>query len=813
MVAAVSRGAIGSSRRRAAPPPDYVTADYNDNIVGVSNFQHRYLPAIDWQYQAKPGQFENDQHYSMVANAYIEFPFTGVQIEWWSEVHPWHGITAISIDGGPEVEISQYAAQEAQRRLLWMSPMLVQGPHIIRLRVTGRKEAGNTSPYNYLVHDKFVVRGEDVPLPPSVYNYIVSPTGLDTNLGTFDSPMSLSRSCQLAGPGQTVAMLGGIYRETPVPANSGVSGNPVSFIAYPGHTPIVSGLNVIGDTGWTIHDAGLNIYKKNITLPVNGHQSTLTSNLSILANQLFKDGEMQFEASTRILNNVNDLFEKTRWKALSMTDFQPTFIIDPTWNGKNLAGATINIQGWFATDSRTISSQSGSQINFPSYSDNSSTGKQYRRWYYISNHLSLLTQAKGFHYSSGTLYYKPVTGQMPTGMEYKARNWGFDLRSKSYITIRGISFIGCEPVTGNDSTNYCTVDNIRATFTNHCVAQNVYRWQGVGMTRQMGLKLTGTGNQLINSEIAYGSTQGVWIGANGRVENNWIHHFGYDGGWGAGVDLWGEDQVNNIVVTKNTISHTSRSSISFGYAFTEFTNLRTLNLEVSYNDMSKFCLFSDDGGATYTWGFRDHTGSTVHHNWFRNAGFVLNPLNLPQAGRLDGIATGFYTDQGAGPFTVHHNLFFGNCEDFLGDAADIYTQPTFAGGGGGYRNNGGSKFYNNTLYSNSPWTGKSNPYNSPPEPFRNNIIRKTWTYFPSGSIELGGENSNIYNNSPAPLFNGGSLATPQDYFGLQAGSPAVNRGITIAGITDGSIGAPDAGCYERGVAPWVPGYIAVPYNP
>jgi hypothetical protein len=527
---------------------------------------------------------------------------------------------------------------------------------------------------------------------------------------------------------------------------------------------------------------------------------------------------MQFEASTRNLTTINDLFDKYKWKALSAANFPSTSATDAIFSGKSLAGATAVIQGWFAVDSRTVSSQSSNTITFPGYSDNTSGGQQYRRWIYVSNDLDLLDQAMEWHYDGTYLYLWQTGGGTPTGtIEFKARNWGFDLRGRSYITIEDISFKGCEPVTGNDQTNFITVDNIRSTYANHSVAHQTYRWQGVGMTRQMGLKLTGTNNILRDSEISYSSSQGVWIGANGRVENCYIHHIGYDGGWGAGIDLWGEDQVNNITITRNTISHTSRSSVSLGYAFTEFTNLRTLNLTISYNDFSEWCLFSDDGGALYTWGFRDHTGSTVHHNWFHDAGFVLNPLNLPVPGRLDGIAVAFYTDQGGGPFTVHHNVFWNNVEipvsgspsytnGWDSDAADVYTQPTFQGGAGGYRNNGGSKFYNNTFWSNAPWTGKSNPNNTPPEPFRNNIMRRTWNFFPASSPDLGGEGSNIYNNAVNPLFNGGSLATPEIYFGLQSGSPAVNTGISISGITTDAVGTPDKGAYERTVTPWVPGH-------
>ena len=44
---------------------------------------------------------------------------------------------------------------------------------------------------------------------------------------------------------------------------------------------------------------------------------------------------------------------------------------------------------------------------------------------------------------------------------------------------------------------------------------------------------------------------------------------------------------------------------------------------------------------------------------------------------------------------------------------------------------------------------------------------------------------------------------------LTSGSPGINAGVIIPGITDGAVGAPDIGAYEFGGTAWVPGYTAV----
>jgi len=47
-------------------------------------------------------------------------------------------------------------------------------------------------------------------------------------------------------------------------------------------------------------------------------------------------------------------------------------------------------------------------------------------------------------------------------------------------------------------------------------------------------------------------------------------------------------------------------------------------------------------------------------------------------------------------------------------------------------------------------------------------------------------------------------------FQLQPGSPAIDAGRVIPGITDGYVGpAPDVGAYEFGATPWTPGHSAV----
>jgi len=634
-------------------------------------------------------------------------------------------------------------------------------------------------------------------------DYYVGGSGAsDNNPGTATQPFAtIQKAASVAKAGDVVNIRGGVYRETIVPSSGS------TFKSDNGANVIISGLNELGNDGWSVHNGG--IYKKSITLPVNGYASNITSTTSLLANQLFRNGDMMIEARWPKVANAEELFDQLKGrKFLPASAFGATSLNDASIPvpAPGLTGATMICNGWFVTESRTITSHSGSTLSYNAIWSDPNAGPRVRRNYYVTGKLALLTQQKEWHYENGTLYFWQEGGGSPTGVEYKARNWGFDLRGKSNVNIVGLTFKGCDPVNGDDNTNNNVVDNIRATFTNHNVRHDVLRWQGVGMTRQMGLKLTGKGNVLKNSEISWSASGAVWIGADGRVENNLIHHIGYDASFCYGVDLWGEDHVNNVVLTRNTVHTTSRGCFGMGYMFTEFDHRRSLNKEISYNDCYNWGLLNQDGGAIYAWGYQDHTGSRIHHNWFHDAGFKANPLGIT----LDGIQVAVYFDQGSGPFTVDHNVFWGNCENLKQDASDVYDQQSFNGGAGGARNNGGSKFYNNTFWSNAPMT-YTTYCNTPADMMRNNISRKTLNF------NWGKGTSNVANallTGTNPQFQGGDLGSLKGlYFRLSTGSPARNAGVAVPGITDGAVGAPDIGAYEFGGEEWVPGYRAVSVTP
>src|SRR6187455_2461141 len=98
---------------------------------------------------------------------------------------------------------------------------------------------------------------------------------------------------------------------------------------------------------------------------------------------------------------------------------------------------------------------------------------------------------------------------------------------------------------------------------------------------------------------------GVWLGSNGRAENNLIHDIGYDGMWGSALKPVAS--TSGQVMTGNTIYRTGRGSIELSS-----TGTGTQNMDISYNDMYQFDLLSVDGGAIYAGSDTTLTGTRVH---------------------------------------------------------------------------------------------------------------------------------------------------------------------------------------------------------
>ena len=90
--------------------------------------------------------------------------------------------------------------------------------------------------------------------------------------------------------------------------------------------------------------------------------------------------------------------------------------------------------------------------------------------------LGLLTPEGEFYYniSQRKLYLWAPGGGVPQNVEYKARNWGFDLTGKSYIHLKRLNFFACDIPTNGESlwpSNAKTWDAVQPTPAHYTLTE------------------------------------------------------------------------------------------------------------------------------------------------------------------------------------------------------------------------------------------------------------------------------------------------------------------------------------------------------
>lgn len=785
------------------PEPEPIPPDAYETIINDTDPATKFAGG-PWYPVSKPTM---GGKYTDVKDSYVEIRIDGIGFAIVSERYPSHGISEIYIDGVKVAYVDHYSPAPEEVATVYTSNKLTEEVHIVRMVVTGDKRP--VSQGANVVYDKIKVYHSEAPEPPPVgqFDFYVSPGGNDNNDGSVNKPFKTgTKAGQVARDGDEIAFRTGTYRETIVPAANGVT-----FIAYPGETVYISGLNEVDNAGWTIHSG--NIYKKTITLPVNGYTLNITSNTTIAANQVFKDGNMVIAARWPKANNVEAQFDRATLRRRNQTQ---------GWNGGSITdngipqiaggwtGGKIFVCGWFAAQTGSITGQSGSTINIGGLP---STGTDFCQYYYLTGKLGALTQANEFHYENGTLYVWQPGGGAPTNIEYKARNWGFNLAGRSRIKIKDIKFIGCE-INGDGATADVIIDNARFKYLNHtflnefppaegrdALAQTLY-----GNPRQTGLKLLGRNNIVRNSEFKYAASNGITLGAYGTVDNNKFEYINYEGNYGAPVLL--QVGSTNVKVLRNTLANLGRSSIDFGWLEKDTHT----NNEYGYNDTYNFGMLSSDGGSVYAARYQNLGGTRVHHNWIHNSKAEHTP-----SGGAQGINAGIYYDQGTGSGTVNdHNILWDNRQNDL----HITTESNVV-------SRGPCTFINNItmtkVYPDNQWVhgywSYLNIANAYIDKMRNNVfharvIAKDWAEITQNGQAGFDAQGNIFRVTTVQIFAGGNefnpvnIPDPGAYFQLTSNSPARNIGVNMPGYNDSDIDGKDAGAYYYGQPAWKAGYTA-----
>jgi hypothetical protein len=187
-------------------------------------------------------------------------------------------------------------------------------------------------------------------------------------------------------------------------------------------------------------------------------------------------------------------------------------------------------------------------------------------------------------------------------------------------------------------------------------------------------------------------------------------------------------------------------------------------------------ILSSDGGTVYTFGTPDRGAGEFAYNEFKNC------FGEPSAY--------LYTDGCAGSNDImHHNVWLHN---------DIPKGKFIVGLPGCHK-----KFYNNTFIAHTDG-----------RPDTLNYVFTIWDNIPNTTEGYPwGTEGDWKNNLDASYSKQKTLPdwmftdTLKENYTLRAGSPAIDKGVPVAGITDGFQGsAPDLGAYESGVPAWKAGH-------
>jgi hypothetical protein len=599
----------------------------------------------------------------------------------------------------------------------------------------------------------------------------------------------------VAAAGDVCTVRAGTYRETVTPAQSGTASAPITYRSYGTERVVISGADSI--SGWTQYSGA--IYRAPADLAA-GYDT------SLFANQVFVGEEQVLEArwpntgsAANLLNpglstvsawtNGADVpVTGGNWKSISGSDTSLSGFANNYWQGATL----VNLHGWFSRTG-TVTSNSGSTITWtgPAGLPDANGNK-----YYIVGKLAALDVPGEWFYnpSEQMLYMIPPSGTVPTNVSAKKRDLAFDLSNRSHIRVEGLGIFS-STVKTNPASSDIVLDRLDVKYVSHNVTQPIptaktvaTQWDACctvhdARTHDSGIILYGERNTLSNSTINWSSANGVTLsGRNNTVTNNLIQNVNYNGSHSAGVMIIGGSdgygdrllvsgapQGGGHMVTFNTMRDLGRSGINI----TSHRNgYRLTNTVMAYNHIYDYNRLTYDSAGIYVAGpgnsnTIDLTNTTASYNWIHDSRDVPNTAG-------DWGHGGVYIDEYVRNGTVHHNVIW--------NVLRSYNSVAYSGNTG---------VFNNTFVS--PATSEKFPL---PDTYKNNIFRG------NTSLPGPGTGSNNLFSTTNPLFVNSAA---QDYT-LQAGSPAVNAGTPVPGITDGFAGsAPDIGAYESGQTRWIPG--------
>lgn len=627
-------------------------------------------------------------------------------------------------------------------------------------------------------------------------NYYVDVKSAKGGDGSAKTPFAtIQAAAEVAQAGDTVFIKPGTYCETVKPKNSGKEGSPIVFRNCPGEEKplICAGDRVTGP--WK--DEGGGIYSAACPWDMGAlrNHDGGTNRVTYPGNLVVVDGDMMIEAREPNITGKEQLVEIVRLGRMFDCDVKRGEVVinkAPAWGPDFWKGGVVAGIVMWGSQNGPISASSPASNG--AYRVQVNTNKASIWWaqdgYGLGGNRCFLTGVRGALDNEKEYYLDEAAGRLylmasgkadPSRMTVyaKKRIVALDMSGRSHVVFDSVStMMGC--VYLNQATN-CAIRNGRHLYSSHFLH---YAWyndlQGkVGDPAAAAVYVSGESNRVEGCEIAYAAT-GLRLDGRDHVVRNCTITDIYAGSYLSGIFIDANQPVagecGGHLIERNTIGRVSRSVIV--WTTCSYPNLQMYKkCRVLHNHLFDYMKLTTDGGAIYSW-VTDGGGTEIAYNWIHGDGDV------------DYAA--IYFDDKDQNFSAHHNVLWDVKCGFLCKA-------------------GPHDVYNNTVWvRNTAWDRSAAMCGGSRGNVCNNLANRP--------PFLGGDLRNNLITREQKLFVGDpNHPTSGLDFRLQAVSAAIDAGVAVSNITDGTVGAPDVGAYEYGgaddVSAWTAGAWSEPTQP
>ena len=133
-----------SSIASSKAPNSNAVITVNDSVIGDGVNQFQYCTAYDATLGTDHQLLDSDNHYTWHKNYFYNFTFQGTQIEMYADEWNFFGQEEIDIDGAKVATIDQWSPTTVYQKLIYTSPVLAAGKHVLHVVNLGLISPKNT---------------------------------------------------------------------------------------------------------------------------------------------------------------------------------------------------------------------------------------------------------------------------------------------------------------------------------------------------------------------------------------------------------------------------------------------------------------------------------------------------------------------------------------------------------------------------------------------------------------------------------------------------------------------------------------------